>query len=116
MGIRFPGESPEYRTARDRLLQQEVELRRAMEDVAAARRRLPPGGPVRQDYVFRGRGVDGAPTDVRLSDLFEPGKDALVVYSMMFPRDPEDDRPGPSSGRTALLPLLEGPCPSCTAL
>ena len=29
--IAFPGESAEYRTARDRLLAQEVELRRAME-------------------------------------------------------------------------------------
>jgi hypothetical protein len=64
MGIRFPGESPEYRTARDRLLQQEIELRRAMEDVAAARRRMPPGGPVPQDYVFHGRGADGAPAPV----------------------------------------------------
>src|SRR5512132_3437963 len=92
MGIRFPGESPEYRTARDRLLQQEIELRRAMEDVAVARRRLPPGGRVPQDYVFCGRGADGAPTDVRLSELFAPGNDSLVIYSMMFPRDPEDDR------------------------
>jgi predicted dithiol-disulfide oxidoreductase (DUF899 family) len=116
MGIRFPGESAEYRAARDRLLQQEIELRRAMEDVAAARRRLPAGGVVPQDYVFRGQGPDGAPADVRLTELFAPGKDSLVIYSMMFPRDPEDDRPGPSGGRTALLPLLEGPCPSCTAL
>jgi predicted dithiol-disulfide oxidoreductase (DUF899 family) len=116
MGIRFSGESAEYRAARDRLLQQEIELRRAMEDVAVARRRLPAGGVVPEDYVFRGPGADGAPTDVRLSELFAPGKDSLVIYSMMFPRDPEDDRPGPSSGRTALLPLLEGPCPSCTAL
>jgi predicted dithiol-disulfide oxidoreductase (DUF899 family) len=53
---------------------------------------------------------------VRLSELFAPGKDSLVIYNMMFPRDPEDERAGPSSGRTALLPLLEGPCPSCTAL
>ena len=116
MGIRFPGESAEYRAARDRLLQQEIALRRLMEDVAAARRRLPPGGPVPQDYVFRGLDADGSPADVRLSELFAPGKDSLVIYNMMFPRDPEDERPGPSSGRTALLPLLEGPCPSCTAL
>jgi predicted dithiol-disulfide oxidoreductase (DUF899 family) len=116
MRIRFPGESAEYRAARDRLLQQEIELRRAMEDVAAARRQLPPGGPVPQDYVFRGLDADGAPSGVRLSELFAPGKDSLVIYNMMFPRDPEDERPGPSSGRTALLPLLEGPCPSCTAL
>jgi predicted dithiol-disulfide oxidoreductase (DUF899 family) len=53
---------------------------------------------------------------VRLSELFEPGKDSLAIYSFMFPRDPGDDRPGPSSGRTASLPLIEGPCPSCVAL
>jgi predicted dithiol-disulfide oxidoreductase (DUF899 family) len=33
----------------------------------------------------------------------------------MFPRDPGDERPGPHAGQTALLPLAEGPCPSCTA-
>jgi predicted dithiol-disulfide oxidoreductase (DUF899 family) len=64
MGIRFPGESAEYRAAWDRLLQQEIELRLAMEDVAVARRRLPAGGVVPEDYVFRGRGADGAPADV----------------------------------------------------
>jgi predicted dithiol-disulfide oxidoreductase (DUF899 family) len=116
MGITFPGESTEYRAARDRLLEQEIELRRAMEAVAAARRRLPPGGVVPEDYVFQTRGPDGDPTDVRLSELFAPGKDSLVIYSMMFPRDPGDRRPGPHGGRTALLPLVEGPCPSCTAL
>jgi hypothetical protein len=39
MDIAFPGESAEYRTARDRLLEQEIELRRAME--AAPERPLP---------------------------------------------------------------------------
>jgi predicted dithiol-disulfide oxidoreductase (DUF899 family) len=38
-----------------------------------------------------------------------------VIYSFMFPRDPGDPRPGPTSGKTALLPLEEGPCPSCVA-
>jgi predicted dithiol-disulfide oxidoreductase (DUF899 family) len=116
MGITLPGESPEYRAARDRLLEREIELRRATEAVAAARRELPPGGPVAMDYVFQGTGADGAPTDVRLSDLFEPGKDSLVVYSFMFPRDPGDQTPGPRDGETARLPLADGPCPSCTAL
>jgi predicted dithiol-disulfide oxidoreductase (DUF899 family) len=116
MGIAFPGESSEYRTARDRLLQGEIELRRAMEAVAAARRELPPGGPVKVDYLFQGAGPDGAPTEVRLSELFEPGKDSLVIYSFMFPRDPDDPTPGPRAGETARLPLAEGPCPSCTAL
>jgi predicted dithiol-disulfide oxidoreductase (DUF899 family) len=115
VSISFAGESAEYRAARDRLLRREIELRRAMEAVAAARRELPPGGPVPEDYVFQGVGSGGAPTDVKLSELFAPGKDSLVIYSFMFPRDPGDDRPGPKSGRTALLPLAEGPCPSCTA-
>ena len=96
MGITFPGESAEYRAARDRLLEQEIELRRAMEAVAAARRELPPGGVVPEDYVFQGAGADGTPTDVRLSELFAPGKDSLVIYSFMFPRDPGDERPGPA--------------------
>jgi predicted dithiol-disulfide oxidoreductase (DUF899 family) len=116
MGVGFPGESTEYRAARDRLLEQEIRLRRAMEAVAAARRELPPGGVVPEDYVFQGGAPDGAPSEVRLSELFAPGKDSLVIYSMMFPRDPTDERPGPASGQTALLPLAEGPCPSCTAL
>jgi predicted dithiol-disulfide oxidoreductase (DUF899 family) len=115
MTIAFPGESAEYRAARNRLLEREIELRRAMEAVAAARRRLPPGGVVPQDYVFQAQGPDGGPAAVRLSELFAPGRDSLVIYSMMFPRDPRDDRPGPASGRTALLPLAQGPCPSCTA-
>jgi predicted dithiol-disulfide oxidoreductase (DUF899 family) len=112
----YPGESAEYRAARDRLLEQEIELRRATEAVAETRRRLPPGGTVPEDYVFRGLGPDGAPTDVRLSELFAPGRDSLAIYSMMFPRYHGDDRPGPPGGQTARLPLAEGPCPSCTAL
>jgi predicted dithiol-disulfide oxidoreductase (DUF899 family) len=116
MSIAFPGESAEYRTARNRLLGQEIELRRATEAVAAARRRLPPGGAVPQDYAFQARGRDGTPAEVRLSELFAPGKRSLVIYSFMFPRDPGDERPGPEVGRTALLPLAQGPCPSCVAL
>jgi predicted dithiol-disulfide oxidoreductase (DUF899 family) len=115
MGIAFPGESPEYRAARDRLLQEEIELRRVMEAVAASRRQLPPGGVIPEDYVFPGRGEDGRATDVRLSELFAPGKGSLAIYSFMFPRDPGDDSPGPASGETARLPLAEGPCPTCTA-
>jgi predicted dithiol-disulfide oxidoreductase (DUF899 family) len=90
MTLTYPGESEQYRSARERLLEREVELRRAMEDVAAARRELPP---------------DGAEADVRLSELFAPGRDSLVIYHFMFPRDPGDDRPG----------APDGPCPSCVA-
>jgi predicted dithiol-disulfide oxidoreductase (DUF899 family) len=87
-----------------------------MEEVAEARRALPPGGPVPEDYVFQGAGDDGTATDVRLSELFAPGRDSLAIYSFMFPRDPGDTSPGPASGQTALLDLAESPCPSCTAL
>jgi predicted dithiol-disulfide oxidoreductase (DUF899 family) len=117
MTVRYPGETEEYREARDRLLEQEIELRRQMEAVAAARRELPPGGEIPEDYVFQGEGSDGKPTDVRLSELFAPGKDSLAIYSFMFPRDPGDDRPGPVREKeTAKLPLAEGPCPSCVSL
>ena len=115
MGITLPNESQEYRAARDRLLDQEIELRRAMETVAAARRELPLGGRLRCDYVFQGAGADGAPVSVPLSELFAPGKDSLAIYSFMFPRDPSDPAPGPTAGQTALLPLAEGPCPTCAA-
>ncbi|MEO5816906.1 MAG: DUF899 family protein [Gemmatimonadaceae bacterium] len=109
MSVAFPGESAEYRAARDRLLQQEIELRRAIEAVAIARRSLPPGPRVTQDYVFQALGTDGAAVDVKLSELFATGKQSLVIYNFMFPRSSDDDRPGPSGGRSARLPLFEGP-------
>jgi predicted dithiol-disulfide oxidoreductase (DUF899 family) len=116
MGVSFPGESAEYRTARDRLLEREIELRRLTEAVAVERRELPPGGAISEDYAFEEIGPDGEPAEVRMSELFTPGKDSLVIYSFMFPRDSRDDRPGPDTGKAASLPLHEGPCPSCVAL
>jgi predicted dithiol-disulfide oxidoreductase (DUF899 family) len=116
MGVSFPGESREYRAARDRLLEREVELRRATEAIAEARRSLPPGGAVPEDYVFAGADPAGETADVRLSELFAADKDSLVIYSFMFPRDPGDDSPGPATGESARLPLAEAPCPSCVAL
>lgn len=117
MSVAFPGESAEYRSARDQLLEQEIELRRAMEAVAASRRELPPGGVIPEDHVFQGGAApDGSPTEVRLSELFAPDKNSLVIYNFMFPRHASDERPGPATGETALLPLAEGPCPSCTTL
>ena len=111
-GITFPGESGEYRLARDRLLEAETELRRMIERVAAQRRALPPGGAVPDDYVFEA----AAGGEVKFSELFAPGKDTLVVYSFMFPRWSGDTRPGPAEGETARLPLAETPCPSCTSI
>ena len=63
--IRFPGESAAYRAARDELLAAEIELRRKTEDVAALRRKLPPGGAVPEDYVF-----DGPAGKETLAELF----------------------------------------------
>jgi predicted dithiol-disulfide oxidoreductase (DUF899 family) len=114
VGVTFPNESDEYREARERLLEREIELRRLTEAVAEERRALPPGGEIPEDYVFHE--VGRTDVDVRLSELFRPGRDALVIYSFMFPRDVRDDRPGPTEGETAKLPLAEGPCPSCVAM
>jgi predicted dithiol-disulfide oxidoreductase (DUF899 family) len=112
--IQFPGESRDYRLARDQLLEAEIELRRLIERVAAQRRALPPGGAVPDDYVFE-EAADGG-GEVRFSELLAPGKDTLVVYSFMFPRWSGDTRPGPAAGETARLPLAETPCPSCTSI
>ena len=114
--VGFPNESAEYRAARERLLEKEIGLRRAMEEVAAARRALPQGGCMPQDYVFDGVDADGKPEKVKFSELFLPGRDTLIVYNMMFPRHKGDTRAQPSTGPFAEMPREETPCPSCTAL
>ncbi len=100
--MRFPGESTEYRAARDRLLREEAALRRHIEEVAALRRGLPLGGPVAEDYVFEEGSADlddvSNVRKVRLSDLFERGKNTLVAYSFMYG------------------PTMERPCPMCAAM
>ncbi|MEW2508072.1 DUF899 family protein [Amycolatopsis sp. NPDC047767] len=111
--VRFPGEPSEYRQARQRLLESEAQLKLLTEQVSAQRRSLPVGGPVAEDYVFES-GVDGTP--VRFSELFEPDRNTLVIYNMMFPRWADDPRAGASGGKTAELPLVEQPCPSCTSV
>ena len=67
--LTIPGESAEYRTARNLLLDEEIALRRQIERVAAQRRALPLGGVLAKDYAFDGNGGT-----VKLSDLFAPGK------------------------------------------
>jgi predicted dithiol-disulfide oxidoreductase (DUF899 family) len=116
MGVQFPAESSAYRQARERLLHSERELRRHMEAVAVERRALPPGAVVPNDYIFEEGQANGGVLQVRLSELFAPGTCALAVYHFMFPRWPTDKRPKPATGSTALLPIEESPCPSCTAL
>ena len=97
--LHFPGESSEYRAARNALLAEEMELRRLTERLAAQRRALPSGGAIPEDYEFEG---DGGP--VRLSELFAPGKDTLAIYSFMY--GPERERPCP--GCTHFLDSLDG--------
>jgi predicted dithiol-disulfide oxidoreductase (DUF899 family) len=87
----FPNESAEYRRARNALIKEEIELRRAIERVAAQRRALPSGGEIPQDFEF-----SGEKGTVRLSELFGD-KDTLLVYSMMYG------------------PKRKGPCPMCTS-
>jgi predicted dithiol-disulfide oxidoreductase (DUF899 family) len=113
MTVGFPGESEEYREARNRLLDAEAELRRSIEKVAAQRRELPAGGVVPEDYVFEEVAEGGG--QVRFSELFAPGRDTLAIYNFMFPRNPKDDRPAPTEGETAKLPFEQTPCASCAS-
>jgi predicted dithiol-disulfide oxidoreductase (DUF899 family) len=102
--VRFPGEPDEYRRARDELLESEIELRRQIEAVAAQRRGLPLGGELPSDYGFEELTGDTDDTrTVRLSELFEDGKDILFLYSFMF-----------IAGEAGLP--LEAPCPDCTSI
>ena len=98
---RYPNESSEYREARNQLLKEEQELIAKVKAVAARRRKLPPGGQLKEDYVFQwaGDGEAGRKLGerVKFSELFG-GKTTLLLYSWMF---------GPG---------WDKPCPSCTSL
>ena len=102
--MRFPNESDGYPTARNALLEAEMDLRRQLESVAVQRRALPPGGVVAHDYVFERMSPEGRPQQVKLSELFSEGKDTLAIYSMMY--GPE--RAEPCSGCTHFLDGLDG--------
>jgi predicted dithiol-disulfide oxidoreductase (DUF899 family) len=107
MSERFPGESAEYRRARNRLLQAEVKLRRQIEAVAAQRRELPLGGTVRTDYEFEAAGPrDGETRRVRLSELFAPGQRTLFLYNFMFPESVDSMTPCPSC--TSIIDAVDG--------
>lgn len=111
---RFPGESADYRAARDKLLKAELNLRRDLEKVAAMRRQLPRGGPVPQDYLFEEGSADQDDTEsvrtVRLSELFVRPKASLVVYSFMY--GPKMAKACPSC--TSILDSLDGTAPHAT--
>lgn len=94
---RFPGETDAYRSARDKLLEAELALESQLEAVNDLRQKLPAGGEVAQDYVFDTI-EEGSARKIALSELFEDGKNSLLLYSFMY--GPDDDRP----------------CPACTSL
>jgi predicted dithiol-disulfide oxidoreductase (DUF899 family) len=87
----FPNESAPYRAARNKLLAEEIELRRHIERVAAQRRALPPGGEIAKDFD-----LISETGPVALSSLFG-NQDTLMVYSMMYG------------------PQRKGPCPMCSS-
>src|ERR1700674_5433602 len=87
----FPNESVVYRTARNALLVEEIEVRRHIEHVASQRRALPDGGEVPNDFE-----VVSETGPIRFSSLFGD-KDTLMIYSMMY---------GPER---------KTPCPMCTS-
>lgn len=101
--LSFPNESPEYRTARNALLDAEIDLRRQIEAVAAQRRALSPGGVVPEDYVFERIGANFQPETVGLSELFGD-HDTLILYSFMY--GPERKQPCP--GCTHLIDGMDG--------
>ena len=88
--MKFKGESDEYRKLRDQLLEAEVALKDQRERVAVLRRQLPTGALVETDYVFREGPTDIRDAshanfrDVRLSELFTPVKDRLIIDHMMW--------------------------------
>ncbi|MGH8400422.1 MAG: DUF899 family protein, partial [Gammaproteobacteria bacterium] len=77
---RFANETSEYRRARNRLLKAEIALRKQIEAVAALRRKLPIGGAVPEDYIFEEPVDVMGSHKVKLSGLFAPGKDTLILY------------------------------------
>ena len=95
--LRYPNESREYRDARESLLNEERELVEKVKSVAAKRRSLPPGGLLKEDYVFEWATDGKVGQRVKFSELFGD-KNTLLLYSFMF---------GPN---------WDNPCLSCTSL
>jgi predicted dithiol-disulfide oxidoreductase (DUF899 family) len=95
--LRYPNETPEYREARDALLEEEKLLIEHVKALAEKRRALPPGGELAEDYRFVGADDRTLGDTITFSELFGD-KETLLIYSYMF---------GPD---------WDHPCPSCTSL
>ncbi len=103
----FPNESEEYRQARSTLLDEETRLREQIARVAELRAQLPSGGVIKEDYEFDEVDRNGAIGKVRLSELFETGKDSLFLYGFMY--GPENENPCPMC--SSFLDGLNGNAP-----
>jgi predicted dithiol-disulfide oxidoreductase (DUF899 family) len=95
--LRYPNETQAYRDAREALLKDEQELVEKVKAVAEKRRKLPPGGALKEDYVFEWANDGKVGQRVKFSALFGD-KRTLLLYSWMY---------GPN---------WDKPCPSCTSL
>ena len=95
--LRYPNESKEYRAARDALQKDEEDLIARTKALAAKRRQLPPGGELKEDYVFQWASEGKVGQRAKFSELFGNKKN-LLLYSFMF---------GPN---------WDKPCTSCTSL
>ena len=95
--LSYPDESPEYRKARDELLEEEKALVEKVKLVAEKRRELPLGGRLKEDYKFQWANDDKVGQEVSLSELFGD-KPTLLLYNFMY---------GPN---------WDNPCLSCTSL
>ena len=95
--LRYPNESPDYRKARDELLEEEKALVEKVKAVAEKRRKLPLGGQLKEDYTFEWANDGKVGQEVRLSELFGD-KTTLLLYNFMY---------GPG---------WDNPCLSCTSL
>ena len=95
--LRYPNESRAYRDARDALLKDEQELIDKTKAVAEKRRQLPPGGQLKEDYVFQSANDGKVGKSIKFSELFGD-KNTLLIYSFMY---------GPN---------WDNPCPACTSL
>src|ERR1700730_16894648 len=96
--LKFLNETADYRAARDRLLEAEIDLRGQVERVAQMRRALPAGGEVKEDYGFEAMTNNGNIQTVKIADLFRGGKNSLFLYSFMY---------GPE---------MKNPCPMCSSI
>ena len=95
--LRYPNESAEYRAARDKLLEEERALVDKVKAVAKLRRNLPPGGRLKENYVFKSANESSLGQEIKFSELFGD-KNTLLLYSFMY---------GPG---------WDKPCTSCTSL